>query len=122
MLQRLGQDPAAAVGLAMGNFRHSAQMKLGHYGLATFFSGGGFGDRSEDRGAMVAEAVRAFRRHCRHDTVFVIGDTVHDIRSAKANRVVAVGVTTGTYAGEALSEAGADIVLASLEEAEGRII
>jgi phosphoglycolate phosphatase len=122
LLERLGQDPAASVGLATGNFRHSARMKLGHYGLATYFSLGGFGDRSEDRAEMVADAIHAFRRHGRHDTVFVIGDTAHDIRSAKANKAIAVGVTTGTYSGEALSEAGADIVLASLEEAEGQIL
>jgi phosphoglycolate phosphatase len=122
LLERLADDPDASLGLATGNFRHSARMKLGHYGLDAFFSAGGFGDRSEDRAEMVAAAVGAFRAHGRHNTIFVIGDTVHDIRSAKANGVVAVGVTTGTYSAEALSEAGADIVLVSLDEAKGRII
>ena len=115
-------DPDSYVGLATGNFRHSAGMKLSHYGIGRFFSGGGFGDRTEERGDLVAEAVRAFRRRGRHDTVLVIGDTIHDIRSAKANGVVAVGVSTGTYSAEALSEAGADIVLARLDEAEGQIV
>ena len=122
LLQRLVEDRDASLGLATGNFRHSARMKLGHYGLAPFFLAGGFGDQTDDRAEMVAAAVRAFRRHGRHDTVFVIGDTIHDIRSAKANGAIAVGVTTGSYSAEALSEAGADSVLASLDEAEGRII
>ena len=122
LLGRLADDPDASLGLATGNFRHSARMKLGHYGLDAFFVAGGFGDRSEHRAEMVAAAVGVFRARGRHDTVFVIGDTVHDIRSAKANGVVAVGVTTGTYSAEALSDAGSDIVLASLDEAEGWII
>jgi phosphoglycolate phosphatase len=49
--------------------------------------------------------------------VFVIGDTVHDIAAARANRAVAIGVATGTTPASALEAAGADLVLESLEGA-----
>jgi phosphoglycolate phosphatase-like HAD superfamily hydrolase len=108
------------VALGTGNFRFSAGIKLGYYGLLDYFSCGGFGDQTEDRASLIASGIRAAsRRHgIRHETVFVIGDTVHDMTAAKANGAVAVGVTTGNVSAGVLSAAGADIVLASLEKAE----
>jgi phosphoglycolate phosphatase-like HAD superfamily hydrolase len=40
----------------------------------------------------------------------IIGDTPHDVSSAKANRAVAVGVATGSHSVEQLKESGADFV------------
>jgi phosphoglycolate phosphatase-like HAD superfamily hydrolase len=116
-LEQLTADPDASVGLGTGNFRHSASIKLRHYGIDHYFRFGGFGDRAEDRAALIAEGIRSGQRRGRHDIVFVIGDTVHDIVAARANRAVAVGVTTGSASAEVLSAAGADLVLASLAEA-----
>jgi len=117
LLQRLDADGEATVALATGNFRASAGMKLGHYGIAGFFRGGGFGDTVEAREDMVEQALRSCRRFGRYDTVFVIGDTVHDVRSAKAHGAVAVGVTTGAADEATLQAAGADIVIDSLGDA-----
>ena len=58
----------------------------------------------------------------RHDTVFVIGDTQHDIKAAKDNGVIAVGVDTGTVSAEELSAAGADVVLDTLLDAPKRLL
>lgn len=118
LLRRLGEDPDATVGLGTGNFRRGAFMKLRHYGLDGYFSLGGFGDRSEDRASMIADGIRAATRAAgRHDTVIVIGDTIHDIAAARANNAVAIGVTTGSAGEASLSAAGADIVLPTLESA-----
>jgi phosphoglycolate phosphatase-like HAD superfamily hydrolase len=90
-------------------------MKLRHYGLHEYFIAGGYGDHTEDRSELIAQGIRAATRLAgRHATVFVIGDTVHDITSAKANRAVAIGVATGTATADTLSEAGADLVLPNL--------
>jgi phosphoglycolate phosphatase-like HAD superfamily hydrolase len=79
---------------------------------------GGFGDRTEDRSELIARAVAgANRRAGRHASMFVIGDTVHDITAAKANGCIAVAVATGTASAEVLAAAGADIVLPTLESA-----
>jgi phosphoglycolate phosphatase len=118
LLDVLAEDSEATVGLATGNFRHSAGLKLSHYQIGHYFLTGGFGDKVEDRADMVEQGMRSANRlRGRHDTVFVIGDTVHDIASAKAHGVVAVGVTTGAATAEELSGAGADIVLPNLLDA-----
>ncbi len=119
LLQRLKQDPDATVGVGTGNFRVGAGLKLGHYGLDHFFTVGGFGDTTDDRATLIAQGIRsATRKAGRHATVFVIGDTVHDITAARANGAVAVGVTTGGFDAEELSKAGADIVVETLVDAE----
>lgn len=117
-LEALRADPDATIGLTTGNFRHSAAMKLRHYGIWHHFLTGGFGDRVEDRADLVAQAVRAAGRLVgRHETVYVIGDTIHDVASAKAHGVVAVGVATGAASAEELSKAGADVVLEDMRSA-----
>jgi phosphoglycolate phosphatase len=118
LLDVLGGEPDVTLALGTGNFRTSAGIKLRHYGLAHHFKGGGFGDRTEDRLELIADAIRSAQRAAgHHSDVFVIGDTVHDITAAKANNAIAVGVATGTASAESLGAAGADVVLATLEEA-----
>ncbi len=46
----------------------------------------------------------------------MVGDTVHDIRAARAAGVLAIGVATGSHSRSALLEAGADRVLGSVAE------
>jgi phosphoglycolate phosphatase len=50
-----------------------------------------------------------------HD-VMVVGDTPLDVDAAKAVRATSLGVASGTYTVDELRRAGADFVLASLEE------
>jgi phosphoglycolate phosphatase-like HAD superfamily hydrolase len=100
------------LGVATGNFRSGARLKLSHYGLHGYFLDGGYGDDAEDRGEMVAAAARRLAEHPSvragvHE-VFVIGDTPHDIHAAKVNRHVAVGVGTGQHTRDDLLDAGAD--------------
>jgi phosphoglycolate phosphatase len=116
-LQLLGTDADATVALATGNFRNGATLKLRHYGLLDYFCAGGYGDRAETREDMLAEALRACRPLGNHADVFVIGDTVHDVASARAHGAVAVGVTTGPADAEMLSAAGADVVIESMSQA-----
>lgn len=62
-----------------------------------------FGD--EKRDALIA-----------HDAAIYVGDTITDIRSALDATATAVGVTTGPDDASQLLEAGADVVLDSLEQ------
>ena len=48
--------------------------------------------------------------------VYVVGDTPLDISAARAAGAVSVGVASGAYSTDQLSAAGADHVMASLEE------
>jgi phosphoglycolate phosphatase-like HAD superfamily hydrolase len=122
-LNRLHEDERATVSLGTGNFRSSAAMKLRYYGIDGYFRHGGFGDSTEERALVIAQGIRAAQRAAgRHGTVFVIGDTVHDIAAAKANNAVAVGVATGPADEDALAKAGADIVLPTLESAAKHLL
>jgi phosphoglycolate phosphatase-like HAD superfamily hydrolase len=122
-LEQLSRDDRATLGLGTGNFRLGALAKLRHYGIDGYFRLGGFGDGSEDRAVLIGKAIRAGKRVAgRRATVFVIGDTVHDISAARANDAVAIGVATGTTSEAALAQAGADVVLSSLESATKHLL
>jgi len=118
LLERLNAEDTATVSLGTGNFRASAWIKLRHYGIDQHFRFGGFGDRTTVRAGIIEQGIRAANRgDGRHDTVFVIGDTVHDIAAAKANGAVAVGVATGLPSRDELAGAEPDILLDTLEDA-----
>src|SRR5436190_8238977 len=120
VLTELSQDDRATQALGTGNYRTGARLKLRHYGLEGYFDfrGAGFGDKTEDRPTMIGDAVRSANRlYGKHQSVFVIGDTQHDVEAEKLNGLVAIAVCTGTASAEELAHAGADIVLPTLETA-----
>jgi phosphoglycolate phosphatase-like HAD superfamily hydrolase len=118
LLDALSCEDGCTLMLGTGNFRTSAGIKLRHFGIHTYFRGGGFGDRTGHRPSLVAQGIRAANRLAgKHATVFVIGDTVHDVTAAKANNAIAVAVATGVVPRAALEAAGADFVFDTLEEA-----
>ena len=120
LLRELSRDDRATQYLGTGNFRNGARLKLRRYGLEPYFDfrGAGFGDSTDSRPEMIADAVRsANRARGKHHKVFVIGDTPHDVEAAKLNGLVAIAVATGTATAEELSGAGADLVLPTLESA-----
>jgi len=104
------RDRGATLGLATGNFETSGLIKLKHYGIVDYFSGGGFGEVSLERSDVVAEAVRRVANGASPEEIAVIGDTPHDITSALQNDVLAIGVATGTYSTDDLAAAGAHAV------------
>ena len=120
-----GVDQALAVcggrgvlGLATGNWRAGARIKLGRVSLWSQFVLGGFGCDAPDRGDLVriarqcGEAHRNRRLH--HHEVVVIGDTPRDIAAARAADATAIAVATGAYDLESLRTAGADAVYPDL--------
>ncbi len=113
LLTALQQKPDVRLGLATGNFRRTGEIKLSHFGLWHFFSGGGFGDDTEDRNEMVATAIRRVVEDgdCGPDdnTVYVLGDTIYDVQAARANGAVSVAVNTGFTTADQLRAAGPDL-------------
>ncbi len=110
LLDDLSGRPDIRLGLATGNFSRAAQLKLAHYGIDGYFRGGGFGEESEDRAVIVRRVIERLGEGLPSAEAVVIGDTPHDISSAKANGAVAVGVATGGHSVEQLKESGADFV------------
>ena len=101
----------ARLGVATGNIRAGAQVKLEAAGLAHWFELGGYGCDSHLRPELVAAAIR---RAGPCDEVIVVGDTIHDISAARACGATVCAVATGSDSAEALAHA--DVVLATLEE------
>ncbi len=113
-------DAGIMLGLVSGALEAAAHIKLARGGLNRFFSFGGYGSDSSDRGELTRMAIDRCSRLHGHPTdptrVLVVGDTPRDIEAAHAVGAVAVGVATGKYTVEALRSAGADHVLTTLEE------
>ncbi len=115
-LTSLAAHPHVQQVLGTGNVEAGAWIKLGHFGLASFFATGGFGDHHRTRTPVIREAYRAAARHYAEpfDTVVVVGDTPRDADAARALRFHAIGVATGRYRREEL-EPHFPVVLDSLE-------
>lgn len=110
------------IGLVTGNIEKNAWLKLRSADFDAPFRVGGFGDYVEDRGDLVLEAISKAESHygVRYSKtdIIVIGDTIHDIASAKKAGVVSVGVATGmTESYEELVAAGGDVVAKTLIDA-----
>ena len=123
LIERLKQTAGVEIGLLTGNVIRGAEAKLTHYELWHHFEFGGFGDTHTSRDDIARSAVDAASRHLNAspngDSRFVvIGDTVHDITCARAIGAYAVAVPTGLTPIDELREAGPDLAIETLDEAE----
>ncbi len=118
LLAAVSQRTDARRGLATGNFRRAAHMKLRHFGLDSYLSEGGFGDDAEDRARVVGIAIERVANGAQPDVVWVIGDTALDIEAAHANDALALAVATGPLSVEELRAAGADEAMQDLSDTE----
>jgi phosphoglycolate phosphatase len=113
LLTAIQAAPGVSLGLATGNFRQAARLKLEPFGLYDFFPVGGFADDSEDRAELVAIAIERLAEASGGPDpreVYVIGDTPLDIAAAEANGAHSVAVATGFFSVDELTAAGADVV------------
>jgi phosphoglycolate phosphatase-like HAD superfamily hydrolase len=123
-LARLGREPGVLQSLLTGNIAPNAAIKLGAFDLDRHldFEIGAYGSDHHMRGELVAIARRkAERKHgltIRPGEVVLVGDTPLDVAAAKEGGARAIGVATGPYGEEALSESGADAVLPDLRDTE----
>ncbi len=125
LLAKLAELPGVLVGLLTGNMRDGAQRKLTHYRLWDCFGFGGFGDVHTDRSKIAQDAVEAARASAHTSGVsalsgaMVIGDTIHDIRCAKAVGAVSVAVATSSTSVDVLRRESPDLLLEDLTEPAG---
>ncbi len=96
------------VGLLTGNTREKARAKLENAGLWKYFKAGGFGNRSQKRSDLVQIALEDVKEKTgvefEKKDVFLIGDTIRDIRCAKETGVKIVAVATGEQTVQYLEE------------------
>jgi phosphoglycolate phosphatase len=100
ILEHLRADrPDVRSYLLTGNTRRGAQAKLTYYGLAEFFADGAFAEDTGERATIATRALELARTAgpVGDETIFVIGDTPHDIECAKPIGAKTIAVATGGY-------------------------
>uniref|UniRef100_UPI00260B0D84 HAD hydrolase-like protein n=1 Tax=Mycobacterium sp. TaxID=1785 RepID=UPI00260B0D84 len=93
-------------------------IKLHRAQLNRFFSFGGYGSDSTDRGELTKIALRraalVYGEPVAAAQAIVVGDTPHDVQGAQAAGIGCVGVGSHHFTVEQLRESGADYAIASL--------
>ena len=85
--------------LLTGNTRGGASAKLTHYRLFDYFSDGAFAEDPGERATIAVRALELARQAgpIADESIFVIGDTPHDIECARAIGAKTIAVATGGY-------------------------
>ena len=109
------------LGLVTGNLEAAAHIKLHRAQLNRFFSFGGYGSDSTDRGEVTKIALQrgslVYGEAVTAEQAIVVGDTPHDVEGAHAAGMQCVGVGSHHFNVDQLRDSGADYAIASLEEA-----
>jgi phosphoglycolate phosphatase-like HAD superfamily hydrolase len=125
LLRHLEADDSSALGLLTGNTAQGAGIKVRHFGLADYFSFGAYGCDHADRNLLGPIALQRAEKHTGKSfsagETWIIGDTPKDIACAKAFGARCLAVATGSFSMSQLQSHGAELVVASLEEAIGRM-
>ncbi len=122
LLTELRSRDFGLLGLATGNFEATAYQKLARADLREFFSFGGFASDHPDRLQLTRIAVergrQALGRWLDPEEIFLVGDTVHDIRCAQCLSLTTVAVATGSTPREVLAAARPDFLFDDLKGLE----
>lgn len=130
LLDALDRLPETVPAILTGNFAETGGLKLERCGLPpSRFLLHVWGDQSpsepptrDDLPRVGLERyARVFGRSPPADRVWVVGDTPHDIRAARANGLRSLGVATGRYSQDELCRSGADAVVPDLSDT-GRVL
>jgi phosphoglycolate phosphatase len=113
-------DDGYLLGLVTGNLEAAAHIKLHRARLNRFFSFGGYGSDSIDRGELTKIALQrgalVYGEPLDPSKAIVVGDTPHDVAGAHAAGMACVGVGSHHFTADQLREAGADYAITSLSD------
>ena len=124
VLDRLRIRPDVVQTLVTGNVPAVAAAKIAAFGLADAFDTevGGYGTDDSVRATLVRRSLeRAEAKYGEPFAPVVVGDTVHDVAAALANRARAVAVATGSTTMADLARAGAHAVLPDLSDVDATV-
>ena len=125
LIDHLRASGQATLGLLTGNTAKGAGIKVRHFGLADYFGFGAYGCDHADRNRLGPIALQRAAQHAGKpfaaEDTWVIGDTPKDIACAKAIGARCLAVATGNFSIEQLQSHGADLVVASLDQAIERM-
>jgi phosphoglycolate phosphatase len=117
LLDRLIED-GVLLGLVTGNIEAAAHIKLARGHLNRFFSFGGYGSDSADRTEVTEAALRRGELvsggTLADAACIAVGDTPRDVKAGHGAGIKVVGVATGSYSVDQLSQAEADWAIADV--------
>jgi phosphoglycolate phosphatase len=116
LIATLQRRADVTLGLLTGNIQPTAYLKLAPHGLTPAFGFGAFGDDHIERTMLPPIALARANAHVGKsafspENTVIIGDTLNDIRCAKAHNIKVVAVASGHDSAEALRHAKADVVV-----------
>ena len=123
LLDALEAQARVVLGLLTGNVAQGAALKLGAAGIPPErFRVGAYGSDSAHRPDLPAiaagRAAAHFGREPRGREVVIIGDTPADVTCGRGIAARAIGVATGAYPVDALTEAGAHAAFPDLSDTD----
>lgn len=105
-------DDGILLGIVTGNIEAAAHIKLARGGLNRYFAFGGYGSDSRDRTELTKKALERGEQVSGHPLdpaqTIGVGDTPRDVRACHGAGIRVVGVATGSYGIDELTDAGAD--------------
>jgi phosphoglycolate phosphatase-like HAD superfamily hydrolase len=108
------------LGIVTGNIESAAHVKLARGDLNRFFAFGGYGSDSRDRTELTKKALERGGTVAGSPldlaTAIAVGDTPRDVKAGHGAGIRVVGVATGSYAVEELSQSGADWAIPDVTE------
>jgi len=101
LVQILHKEGKNHLGIITGNVEQVGWWKLEYVHLREFFDFGVFGDEADNRIALAhtvfTKADAYFQTSFKPEDIIIVGDTIHDIRCAKAIGASSIVVTTGFH-------------------------
>jgi phosphoglycolate phosphatase-like HAD superfamily hydrolase len=117
LLPRLAGE-GVLLGIVTGNIEAAAHIKLARGDLNRFFAFGGYGSDSSDRTELTKKAVerggQVAGKTLNPAATIAVGDTPRDVEAGHGAGLRVVGVATGAYGVDQLTEAGADWAIAEV--------
>ncbi len=104
--------------LITGELSIGAEYKLKKLGIWQYFSTGGFGEDGLKRFEIADMAVANAEEHfqCKFNKIFLIGDTVLDIKTARYIGARVISIATGSNSKEELAEYNPDYLINEFNE------
>lgn len=99
LLQKLKADEQFSLGLLTGNILEGAQIKLSKNGLFEYFPIGAFGNDALKREQLPPFAIQRAEKYYGHfydrNDIWIVGDSINDIRCAHSNHIRCLAVASG---------------------------
>ncbi len=122
LLEALSRDRRFALGLLTGNVRQGAHHKLAPVGLERYFPVGAYGDdallRDDLPPVAIQRAEKYYQCFFEKKDIWIVGDSVNDIRCAHAHRLRSLVVGTGKIPAEELQKYHPEVFLPDLTPTE----